>query len=50
MAQGLELAKKKGLQVVLTEAYPKGTTDFSAILSKVRAANPDVLGAATLFR
>ena len=46
MAQGtIELAKKKGLQVVLTEAYPKGTTDFSAILSKVRAANPDVLGA-----
>ena len=49
VAQGtIEQAKKKGLQVVLTEAYPKGTTDFSAILSKVRAANPDVLGAATL--
>ncbi len=43
----IELAKKKGLQVVLTEAYPKGTTDFSVILSRVRAANPDVLGAAT---
>ena len=49
MAQGtIGLAKKKGLQVVLTEAYPKGTTDFSAILSKVRAANPDVLGASTI--
>jgi branched-chain amino acid transport system substrate-binding protein len=50
VAQGtIGLAKKKGLQVVLTEAYPKGTRDFSAILSKVRAANPDVLGAGTYF-
>ncbi len=45
----VELAKKKGLQVVFAEAYPKGNTDFSAILTKVRAANPDVLGAATYF-
>jgi branched-chain amino acid transport system substrate-binding protein len=45
----LELAKKKGLQVVFVEAYPKGNTDFSAILTKLRAANPDVLGAATYF-
>jgi branched-chain amino acid transport system substrate-binding protein len=45
----IELAKKKGLQVVFVEAYPKGNTDFSAILTKVRAANPDVLGAATYF-
>jgi branched-chain amino acid transport system substrate-binding protein len=50
MAQGaLELAKKRGLSVVLVEAYPKGTTDFSAILTKVRGANPDVLAAATYF-
>ncbi len=49
-AQGtIELAKKKGLQVVFVEGYPKGNTDFSAILTKVRAANPDVLGAATYF-
>jgi branched-chain amino acid transport system substrate-binding protein len=45
----IELAKQKGLQVVFVEAYPKGNTDFSAILTKVRAANPDVLGAATYF-
>ncbi|HEV8306073.1 MAG TPA: amino acid ABC transporter substrate-binding protein [Methylomirabilota bacterium] len=45
----IELAKKKGLQVVFVEAYPKGHTDFSAILTKIRAANPDVLGAATYF-
>jgi ABC-type branched-subunit amino acid transport system substrate-binding protein len=35
--------------VVFFEAYPKGTTDFSAILTEVRAANLDVLGAATYF-
>src|SRR5262245_40971760 len=49
-AQGaVELAKKKALQVVFADAYPEGTADFSAILTKVRAANPDVLGAATRF-
>ncbi|MGH7332901.1 MAG: amino acid ABC transporter substrate-binding protein, partial [Candidatus Rokuibacteriota bacterium] len=45
----IELAKKKGLQVVFADAYPLGTTDFPAILTKVRAANPDVLGGATGF-
>ncbi len=45
----VEIAKKKGLQVVFVEAYPKGNTDFSALLTKVRAASPDVLGAATYF-
>ena len=43
----VELAKKKGLQVVFVDTYPQGTTDFSTILTKVRAANPDVLGGAT---
>ena len=45
----IEQAKKKGLQVVFADAYPSGTTDFSTILAKVRAANPDVLGGATAF-
>lgn len=45
----IDIAKQKGLQVVFVEGYPKGNTDFSAILTKVRAANPDVLGAATYF-
>jgi branched-chain amino acid transport system substrate-binding protein len=45
----IELAKQKGMQVVFVEGYPKGNPDFSAILTKVRAANPDVLGAATYF-
>jgi branched-chain amino acid transport system substrate-binding protein len=50
VAQGtVELARKKGLEVVSVEAYPKGTADFAAILTKVRAANPDVLAAATYF-
>jgi branched-chain amino acid transport system substrate-binding protein len=37
------------MQVVFQEAYPKGNTDFSALLTKVRAANPDVIAAATYF-
>lgn len=44
-----EMARKRGMQVVLKEAYPKGNQDFSAMLTKVRAANPDVLAAATYF-
>jgi branched-chain amino acid transport system substrate-binding protein len=45
----IEQAKKKGLEVVFQEAYPKGNTDFSAILTKVKASRADVLGAATYF-
>jgi branched-chain amino acid transport system substrate-binding protein len=49
-AQGaMSLAKKKGVQVVLAETYPKGTTDFAPILNKVQAANPDVLAAPGYF-
>jgi branched-chain amino acid transport system substrate-binding protein len=48
-AGAAELAKKKGLQVVYQEAYPKGNTDFSALLTKVKAQNPDVIAAATYF-
>ena len=39
----LEVAKKKGLEVVVHEMFPIGTTDFSAILNKVKAAKPDAL-------
>jgi branched-chain amino acid transport system substrate-binding protein len=39
----LQLAKKKGLDVVVHETYSAGTTDFSAILSKVKATKPDIL-------
>ena len=49
-AQGTEeLARKAGLQVVFKEAYPKGNQDFSGLLIKLKAANPDVLAAATYF-
>lgn len=44
-----DLAKQRGLQVVLTEAYPKGTTDFTAVVDKIRGARPDVVAAATYF-
>jgi branched-chain amino acid transport system substrate-binding protein len=39
----IELAKKKGLELVFSETYPKGTTDFSGILNQVKAGKPDVL-------
>lgn len=39
----IALAKKKGLELVFSESYPKGTTDFSGILNQVKAAKPDVL-------
>ena len=44
-----ELARKRGLQVVFQESYPKGNQDFSAMLTKIKATNPDVLAAATYF-
>ena len=31
------------------EAYPKGNTDFSALLVKIKSLNPDVIAAATYF-
>jgi branched-chain amino acid transport system substrate-binding protein len=50
MARGtVELARKRGLSVVLLEAYPSRTTDFSAILTRVQTENPDVLAAGTYF-
>ena len=42
----LELARKRGLQVVLDESYSKAP-DFRAILRRVKTANPDVLAAAS---
>jgi branched-chain amino acid transport system substrate-binding protein len=38
-----ELAKRQGLEVIVHETFPAGTTDFSAMLNKVKAAKPDVL-------
>jgi branched-chain amino acid transport system substrate-binding protein len=44
-----ELAKKKGLELVFSETYPKGTADFSGLLNQVKAAKPDVLYAAVVL-
>jgi branched-chain amino acid transport system substrate-binding protein len=44
-----DAAKAKGLEVVFQEAYPKGNQDFSALLTKVKAKNPDVVAASTYF-
>jgi branched-chain amino acid transport system substrate-binding protein len=43
------VAKKYGLRIVEVEAYPRGTTDFTAPLTRIRAASLDVLVAATYF-
>jgi len=44
-----ELAKKRGLRVLFAEHYQKGTTDFSAILTRIQATTPDALAAATYY-
>ena len=50
IAQGTsDLAKRRGLAVVLLESYPSHTTDFSSLLGRIRSANPDVVAAATYF-
>jgi branched-chain amino acid transport system substrate-binding protein len=46
---GAEYAKEKGLTVVYQELYPTGTQDVSALLTNIKAKNPDiVLGAGHL--
>ena len=46
----LELAKKRGLQAVVVEAYPRKTTDFSAILARVKAGESRCRGGRHLLR
>jgi branched-chain amino acid transport system substrate-binding protein len=36
-----DLARKKNLDVVFSETYPKGTKDFAPILNRVKATRPD---------
>jgi branched-chain amino acid transport system substrate-binding protein len=43
-----ELAKRKGLELVFFETHPNGTADFSGILNRVKAAQPDVLVVASI--
>jgi branched-chain amino acid transport system substrate-binding protein len=42
-AAGKEYAKKKGLEIVGDEAYQKGAADYRSTLTKMRAANPDLV-------
>ncbi|HSF06819.1 MAG TPA: amino acid ABC transporter substrate-binding protein [Methylomirabilota bacterium] len=49
-AQGVaEQSKRRGMQVVFQEGYPRGKGDFAALLTKLKPLNPDVLAAATNF-
>lgn len=36
-------AKEAGIEVVFTEEYTRGAPDFSPLLSKIKALNPDIL-------
>jgi len=50
IAAGAKLyAKKRGIQIVLHEEYPKGTTDLTPVLTKVKEKNPDILIGGTYF-
>jgi branched-chain amino acid transport system substrate-binding protein len=40
---GADYAREKGLQVVYQELYPTGTQDVSALLTNIKAKNPDVI-------
>ncbi len=42
-AEVSRVAAEYGLNVVFNETYPKGSSDFSALLTKVKQINPDVL-------
>ncbi len=47
---GVELATKTyKLQEVFREEYPKGATDVSGILTKIKAINPDILCSGSYF-
>lgn len=45
-----ELFKQMGLDVVATETFADKDTDFSAQLTKIQAANPDVIAVAGLYQ
>jgi branched-chain amino acid transport system substrate-binding protein len=42
-AAGKAYAQKKGLQIVGEEAYQKGAADYRSTLTKLKAANPDLV-------
>jgi branched-chain amino acid transport system substrate-binding protein len=44
-----ELARGKGMRVVFQEGYPKGATDFAALLTKIKSLAPEAFAASTYF-
>jgi branched-chain amino acid transport system substrate-binding protein len=42
-AAGKAYAQQKGLQIVADEAYQKGAADYRSTLTKMKAANPDLV-------
>lgn len=51
VAQGVaDHAKEVGLEVVYHEKYPKDATDVSSLLTQIKALNPDIVVASTLFQ
>ena len=48
-AGSVDLAKRKGMRVLFHDAYPKGTTDFSGLLIRIKAVNPDVIVGGSYF-
>ena len=40
---GQAIAKDSGMELVLDQAYPPSTTDFSSILRNIKAAAPDAV-------
>ena len=46
----LDLCKEMGLEVVADESFAEKDTDFSAQLTKIQEANPDVIAIASLYQ
>lgn len=40
---GAKVAEEYGMEIVFNQSYPPGTSDFSAILRNINAANPDAV-------
>jgi branched-chain amino acid transport system substrate-binding protein len=44
LAKAVEkLSKENGIEVVMKEDFPKGNQDFTALITKIKARNPDIL-------
>ncbi len=44
LAKAVEkLSKENGIEVVMQEDFPKGNQDFTALITKIKASNPDIL-------